>query len=252
MPRCSIWKTIICLGFWPVAAALAGDDAPTPDRRPLIGFRVQCMGSQFFNTTSVQTSTTKPDASYTYTANTDHSQRCFPSAAAEYGVWRRLTVGLEFQFYHPEYTQTTTILNGTPPGPGQGDSRTTTTITQQSKLNYWQLPLILRYYGAPPEQELVRPYVAGGLEYRHVGRIRTGTTYVYPDGTSDYNEVPATANATNLAGVVIGCGLRFGNHSRWVKVAPEFRYIRWLGTAMRGTAFRSSVNQVEIGMGFSF
>jgi hypothetical protein len=240
---------LLCMWLIP-AAAPAADEVQPEQRRLLPGVRVACFGAQPFRNSTVKAETTRPDASYTYSA-TAGSPGCYLGPAVEYRLSNRLSLGIELHFYHSKYSQTLTILNGTPPTTGQTDNRTTSTINQTSKLNNWELPLLARYVVPYFGSGTKHPYVSGGLIYRYIGRIRTGNSYGYPDGTNDYNETPPAPNLRNQLGVTAGIGVPLWRRGTF-KATPEVRYVRWFGVAMRGTAFHSAMNQVEGGIGFSF
>jgi hypothetical protein len=245
-------KTALCAWLFPVSMLIAADDTAPARKlhRPLVGFRVEYYPLRFFDITTVQTTTNTPAASYTYTAKSN-SPKYIVGPAAEYRWSSHLSLGVELHFHHADYTQTTTLRSGVPPPNSSFDTRTTTTITQDSKINYWEIPLVAHYYGFLKEGRFSRSYASGGVQYRHVGRIRTGNTYSYPDGTSDYNETPPPASLTNQFGAVVGVGMRFLDDFN-IKMAPEIRYIRWFGTTLQGPAFRSAANQFEASIGLSF
>lgn len=245
-------KVALCAWLLPASMLLAADDTTPPKKlhRPLVGFRVEYFPLRFFAITTVTATTTTPAASYTYTA-TSNSPKFFVGPTVEYRWSSHLSFGTELHFHHADYTETTTLLSGVPPPNSSFDTRTKTTILQDSKINYWEVPLLAHYYGFRPEGRLSRAYLAGGVQYRHMGRIRTGNTYTYPDGTSDYNETPPPANQNNQFGAVVGVGMRFLDDFN-IKLAPEIRYIRWFGTTLQGQAFKSAASQIEAGVGLSF
>jgi hypothetical protein len=98
---------------------------------------------------------------------------------------------------------------------------------------------------------LSKTYFAGGMQYRRVGRIRTGTEYSNADGTTDYTEIAASAQKKNQFGITVGIGMRFIDQVG-IRVAPEIRYTRWVGATFQGTSYRSVSNQLEAGFGLSF
>jgi hypothetical protein len=169
----------------------------------------------------------------------------------EYRWTDHISFGTELHFHHANYTQTTTVRSGVPPPDPAFDLRTTTSIIQDSKINYWEVPLLAHYYGLSHHGWFARTYLTGGAQYRHVGRIRTANTFSYPDNTSDYNETPPPSGTKNQLGVVGGVGIRFLDDYN-IKLAPEVRYVRWFGTTLEGPAFRSASNQVEASIGVSF
>jgi len=243
-------KAAVHVWLFPASLMLAQDDTTQTQKlhRPLVGFRAIYFPFRFFNLSTVQTTTTSPAASYTYTAKSD-SAKYIVGPTVEYRWTAHVSLGLELHFHHANYSQTATVLNGVPP-PTTFDLRTKTTITQDSKINYWEIPLLAHYYGVVPHGRLSRTYVSGGVQYRHVGRIRTANSYQYPDNTSDYNETPPPASVTNQFGALVGVGMRFLDDYN-IKLSPEIRFIRWFGTTFQGPAFRSAQNQVEGTIGVS-
>jgi opacity protein-like surface antigen len=235
-----------------LAGCLAAQDTNGPAiRRPSFGIRLETFDIPMFSTKSnLAVSTTKPVADYTYSATSD-SPRLAVEPAIEYRLWDKVSVSAGFCFHHAQYQQTTKIKSGTiDPNVGV-DDRGTTTITETSKANYWDFPFLAHYYGLRPGKWWSRSYVSAGVQLRHVGRVRTGTDYSYADATTDYNEIPAVPDRRNQVGLVVGGGLRFIDSNN-IKLTPEVRFIRWQGTTFQGPAYRSTANQVEAGVGFSF
>jgi hypothetical protein len=98
---------------------------------------------------------------------------------------------------------------------------------------------------------LARAYVSAGLDFRHIADIQTTNTFLYADNTSDTNSTPSTPDTANQVGFVAGLGLRFIDKTN-VRVTPEVRYVRWMGTTFHGEAYHSVANQIEAGFGISF
>jgi hypothetical protein len=245
-----LFRIAIC-GCACAAMLAAQDDTPTPDRLGFSpGFQVVYFAGRFFDIGPASAETTKPAASYSYTA-TSNSSKYMWAPSAEYRFSPKLSLGLEMHFHHVDYVQTTTLLSGPPPPSDASDNRNKATITQSSEINYWEFPFHVRYYGLRSKGVWSRTYLTAGPEYRHVGKVRTGNTVVNPDGTTDYDETPAGVMRRNQFGALAGIGIRSPRIYK-VTIAPEVRYVRWFGTTMQGPAFRSAQNQVEISLGFSF
>lgn len=219
-------------------------------RRPTLGFRILYFPSRFFDTKSAQSSTTDPVASYSYSSGSN-APKLTVGINGEYRLTSHLSLGLEFRFHHVNFNQTTSILSGIRDPNSSTDDRQPITINQSTKVSYFEVPLLARYYGLRHKGLLARAYGLGGMEFRYVGNIRTGNDYSYPDGSTDYNEVPVAAERNTQFGASIGIGLRFIDDFN-VKVTPEVRYIRWLGTPFQGPAYRSAPDEIEAGFGFSF
>jgi Outer membrane protein beta-barrel domain len=219
-------------------------------RRPSIGLRFQYTQTRPFETSSAEASTTKPIADYNYSA-TSGSRGLVLTPNVEYRLRPRLTLGLEFQFHHAQYRQVTEIRSGKKDPTLATDDRPVTTVTETTKASNWELPLLARYYGLSTRGIGAKAYLSGGVVFRHISNIRTGTEYSNADGTTDYNEVAAKPDRTNQMGLVAGIGLRFMDDYR-IKITPEVRITHWQGTTFSGPAFRSASNQVSVGIGFAY
>ncbi|MGA2268443.1 MAG: outer membrane beta-barrel protein [Bryobacteraceae bacterium] len=244
-------KTAALVWMLPAACLFAQDDADVPTiRRPSIGVRFQYTLTRLFETSSATASTTQPIADYNYSGSSS-SRGVVLTPNLEYRLTNKLSVGLEFQFHHAQYTQVTQIRTGKPDPNSPIDNRKVTTVTQTTTASYWELPLLAHYYGLRRHGLLSRVYLSAGPVYRRVANIRTGNTYQNADGTTNYNEIPATPDRTNQFGAVAGVGFRLVDDFR-IKVMPEVRFTRWLNTTFHGPAYRSEVNQGTVGIGLSF
>jgi hypothetical protein len=243
-------KTISYACLLPAALLFGADDTSPPIRRPSLGFRIEYFASPLFSTATVQTSTTKPVADYTYTGSTP-GPRASLAPMVEYRLTKHLSLGVELHYHQAEYQQTTDLISGVKDPNSNYDDRQKTTIAETTRTNYWEVPLVARYCGFRRTGGLNNAYVLGGVEWRHVGRIRTGTEFAYADGTTDYNEIPARPDRTNQAGVFGGIGYRIVNTLR-MKFTPEVRFVHWQGISFQGITYRSARNQVELSLGWSY
>jgi hypothetical protein len=219
--------------------------------RYYFGFRVEFFPLSLFKTSFTESTTsTPPVASYSYFPS-NGSQKAALGATFEYMFTPRLSAGAEFYLTHAKYTLTTQVRSGLP-SPNSGvDDRPLTTYAESTNADYWVLPMLARYGGIRPRGFLSHLYVAAGAEYRHVGRVRTGTDIYYPDGTTGYTEIAAVPTNSNQIGGVIGLGLRMLD-DLGIKVSPEIRFIRWTNSTFEGPGYHSQMNQAEAGLGFSF
>jgi hypothetical protein len=219
--------------------------------RYYFGFRVEFFPLSLFKTSFTEsTVTTPPVASYSYFPS-NGSQKAALAATFEYMFTPRLSAGAEFYLTHAKYTLTTQVRSGLPSPNAGVDDRPLTTYAESSNADYWVVPMLARYGGVRPRGFLSHLYVAAGAEYRHVGRVRTGTDIYYPDGTTGYTEIAAVPANSNQIGGVIGLGLRMLD-DLGIKVAPEIRFIRWTNSTFEGPGYHSQMNQAEAGLGFSF
>ncbi len=253
-------KTAFCVWFFPAIFLFAGDEPEPVIRRLSFGVRGEAFPLRLFNVHDYQTSTTQPIASYTYSASSS-SSKVGVGPTVEYRLTGHWSLGVELNFHHADYQGTIVELSGLPGSNSPTDNRVPTTTTDTTQANYWDVPLLARYYGLPQPQSWLgrriprslfdRAYVSGGLEFQHVGRVRTGNAISYADGTTAYNETPDRPHLGNQPGLVVGIGLRFMDEFH-IKVMPEIRYIRWEGATFQGLSYHSVANQLEGGLGLSF
>ena len=102
--------------------------------------------------------------------------------------------------------ETAEILTGYNSSTTGGDNRPITNTNTYSQVNFYEYPLLAHYYGFWSHGWKRRIFFTGGVELRHVGKIRTGNDFTYPSGATDYNENPATPNKVNDLGVVARTG----------------------------------------------
>jgi hypothetical protein len=204
-----------------------------------------------FNTDTVTYSTTRPVADYSVTGNSNFARFLF-SPTVEYRLKSKLSVSGEFRFHHAQFLQTTIMKSGLVDPNSNIDDRLTSTIKQSNKANYLEFPFLVRYYGIRKKGWWSPAYAGAGVEYQHIGRVRTGTDYTWADGVTDYNEVPTAPVRSNQVGVIAAVGMRLVDYATHLKMNAEVRFIRWKGPAFQSQSYRSSPNQVEIGLGFSY
>lgn len=219
------------------------------------GVQLDLLPQRLFQTQYTTASTTNPILSYAYFGSSPGSRRWL-GLTSEYHLKGNVSLAVNFSYHQAEYTQLSQITSGLLDPNSSYDNRPLTSITQDTRAGYWDVPFVARYYGlykggAPGLGWMKQTYASGGVSYRHVGNIRTGTSTSNPDGSTDYNEIAAKAQHTNLAGVVAGVGYNlFELHKfRWM---IEARYTRWSGNTFQGPAYRSQQNQAELGFSFTY
>jgi hypothetical protein len=274
------WKAIVCASL-AVALPLSAQEeklsapqekAPAQEktraagRRFSYGFRLEAFPLRLFDRREVTSYTTNPIAEYDF-SETSSSQKAAPGASVMYRWTAHYSVGGEFFLHHAKYTAATDVYSGIKDPNATTDDRPMTRLVQTTRANYWVVPLFVRYEHIPMlqgvqvfpwipgkrlvSQALSHAYATGGIEFRHVGRIRTGNDTIYPDNTTDYNETPATPSHRNQFGAVVGIGLHFKDELG-IQLTPEIRFVRWQNSTFQGPAFKGELNQAEAGVGLSF
>lgn len=233
------------------AFLLAQSNDETAVRRPSLGFRVEYYANRLFGTTTVIGATSNNPVTTSTYFGTSHTPRLEMAPSVEYRLTSHLTVGLELHYHPSNFQQTTDYVTGVRDPNSSTDDRKNNHVVQTTNVTYWEFPLVARYYGFRSSGKFRKVYALGGGELRHLGRIRTGTSYSFANGTTDYNEFPATPIHHNQAGAVVGIGYRVVDALR-IKLTPEVRYVRWQGFVFQGPSYSSRQNQFEVSIGLSY
>ena len=249
LAECSKATLLACL--FPGFLLFAADDSTAPAlRRLTIGIHVVYFPLPLIRGANVILISNNPEAQYNISGTSD-SPKWSPGAQVEYRLTRHISLAGELHFHHTNYTQTTDTLSGYNTSTTGGDNRPITTMVETSETNVYEIPILAHYYGFWQNGKKRRIYFSGGLQLRHIGKIRTGNDYTYPSGATDYNENAAIPNQTNTVGVVAGVGMRLVDEFH-IRLTPEVRFVRWQTPAFQGAAYRSYANQVEAEVGLSF
>lgn len=245
-------KAALFACLFPGILLLGADDTSTNIRRLTIGIHVMYFPLTQVKTSSVTqiTDNTNPVVQYNYTGTTN-SSKWGPGAVVEYRLTNHLAVAGEIHFHHVNYQESAEILTGVNTSTTGGDNRPVTNTNTYSQVNFYEYPLLAHYYGFWSHGWKKHLFFTGGVELRHVGKIRTGNDFTYPSGVTDYNENPATPNDVNTVGVVAGLGMRFIDEFH-IRISPEARFIRWQAATLQGAAYSTVLNELEAGLSLSF
>jgi hypothetical protein len=254
--RCALWRAAP-----PAVPTVSQDNTPSSDAsvttpRFNFGFRVEYFPERFFTTQYVVVNATNP-VSTTGNFGTSAGSKLEFGLTSEFRMTDRISLGLDFFRHQVEYTQLSQIKSGLPDPNSSYDNRPLTSITLDTRADYLDFPLVARYYAPrfnkvwPSLRWLSQTYVLGGGTYRHVSNIRTGTSTSLPDGSTEYNEIPAAPLHNNLIGAVGGLGYRLFEYGKF-RTLFEVRYTRWFEETFAGSAYKSNKNQVEMGLSFTY
>lgn len=232
-----------------------GSDQTVTPPRISFGVRVEYFPERLFQTQYVQTASTNPILNSAY-FGTSAGAKYTLGLTGEYLLTKRVSVGLDFFYHQEEYTQLDQIKSGLQDPNSSYDNRPLTSITQDTRADYWDVPVVARYYllrsKAPRGLGWIsQTFLIGGGAYRHVSNIRTGTSTSLPDGSTSYNEIPVAPNHNNLLGLVGGVGYKLFEYGKF-KAMGEARYTRWFGYTFQGPSYESQKNQLEIGLSFTY
>ncbi len=232
-----------------------GTDVTATPPRVSFGVRVEYFPQRFFQTQYTTTSSTNPILNTAYFASSAGSKYAL-GLTTEYLVSKHFSLGADFFYHQEEYTQLAQIKSGVQDPNSSFDNRPLTSITQDTRADYWDIPVVARLYsthtkGPRSMAWLSQTYLIGGGAYRHVSNVRTGTSTSLPDGSTSYNETPVAPQHNNLLGVIGGVGYKLFEYGKF-KAMGEVRYTRWFSNTFQGPAYASQKNQLEIGLSFTY
>ena len=239
---------VSCLAVTLLVAPCFGEEDDS--RKYNFGIRVDYIPFKMFNTSSATASTTKPIADYTYTGSTNSAKLAF-GPMFEMRLTRHLSVGAELSFHHAKYAQVTQIRSGKKDPNAGTDNRPVTTLTENTKATYWDIPVILRYRGLIDKKIVRHVYPLAGITYRRVGSVKTSNETLNADSSTDYNEKSASVSRGNQIGFTAGIGYRFVDELG-IKITPEIRFTRWMNHTFEGLSYSSNQNQAQAGIGITF
>jgi hypothetical protein len=232
-----------------------GADITVTPPRISFGMRVEYFPERFFQTQYAVINSTNPILNSSY-FGTSAGSKITLGLTAVYLLTKRISVGVDFFYHQEEYTQLDHQKSGTQDPNSSYDNRPLTTITQDTRANYWDVPLVARYYNTGLKAPrglgwISQTFLIGGGAYRHVSNIRTGTSTQFPDSSTSYNEIPVDPAKRNLVGLVGGAGYKLFEYGKF-KAMGEVRYTRWFGYTFQGPAYESQKNQLELGLSFTY
>lgn len=232
------------------ASAAAQTQSPPQDapakpyfNRILVGARLSILFNDLMNTETLSSSTSEPVFQLT-NATTSTSNQLGAGGAFEFALLDRLSIALELLYRKAGYkSNLETSL-------GEADPVVTRKF-ERTRTDYWDFPLVLRFYDASRSERPSRTFLEAGLAVRRVTHIRTFSEVLLPDKTSTISEAPAVPRNSTLPGVVLGGGFQLAGSSP-VKVIPQIRYTRWLGNTFNSPPTLSRRNQFELLLGIAF
>ncbi|MCX6594501.1 MAG: outer membrane beta-barrel protein [Acidobacteria bacterium] len=222
--------------------ATTATDTPPKVRRFAVGLRVRGLIEDAIGNRTKENALTSPVLANTFTT-TSKSAHVGLGPSFEFQLTPKLVLNAELLYLRIRYQQVTEALEGT--------ERKKTTYTENTKASYWDLPVLVRRQGFGDDGWRAKLYVAGGGTLRQVRHIRTGNEYAYYAGNTGYDEQATRPSRRNLVGATAAAGFRLVDDFG-VKITPEVRYTRWLGSTFSSGSTRSPRDQVEVGIGFTF
>jgi hypothetical protein len=238
------------------AQALNAQSSSDPDakrsslRRFSFGVRVGGFVLSKLGPETLVKDTTSPVAEYTSVV-TPKSQRLEGGLSVEFALSRRFALSADLLFHRFAYQLDTTVVEGVDNPETIEDERRTTTISEQTRAHYWDLPVLVRFYAVNRRPVHLGFFLDAGIVMRRAKDFRSTTLTTLPDGTVSTDTTARTAANKIIRGVVGGGGFRLVDDFG-IRVIPEVRYTRWLADTWAPLPAQVSRNQVEILAGIMF
>ncbi len=125
-----------------------------------------------------------------------------------------------------------------------------TIYTERTRAHLFDIPVLARYAGPRWRWSKYSFYELGGvLRYA----ASPTTTLAAANVNGDFCCAPPSTVAfrRTIEGVSVGTGL-VAKDDFGIKVAPEVRYVRWLGDTWRSSTLGTAKDQLEVGISFGF
>ncbi len=221
----------------------------TPGRRITFGGRLGVLATDLMNTEKFRSSTSSPLVERTL--DTQPSASSFGCGVTiEFVVSRRFALLADLLYRRAGYKAGFETVEGVDDEDTDEDERTRSEMLVQTRADYWELPLLGRFYDGNQRQP-VRSFIESGMSVRRVRHIRTFREFTDVDGSIRDDESPVTPAKRTVAGIVLGGGFQLTGGTG-VRITPEIRYTRWLGYTFDEAPTRSKRHQVELFLGITF
>lgn len=213
-----------------------------------IGFRVGTPITSLVSGVSSVESTAADPPTTTSTEVSGEGLRLFAGPTFEYVVTHDLTIGADFLYRRAGYDSAVQLSYQET---DDTDADVIFQEFQETRLNYFDLPVVARFFPGRMDPKGSRPYVLGGVALRFASGVSTTTEVVDEEGIVDTNKTPIDlANSASFGGVV-GAGIRLVDDVG-IKIDLEGRYTRWAQSVIQTGAANSNQNQLEFLFGISF
>jgi hypothetical protein len=213
-------------------------------RRLSLGATLSVLGLRLVpdRTTSVVTTSPAFDAIYT---TTGASKRVGYGLNLQAAITNRFAVNASLLMRRAAFKMNSDIIEGTDDPNTSEDERTITVRNEDTRVRFYDLPVLVRYYGKDRYQRGPRWFVEGGGALRRVSNIRTSIDTTI--GTGDRqccDTTPRTPDRRTLRGFVVGAGVQLIDPVG-IRVVPEVRYTRWAGHTFNSLSTITERNQIE-------
>jgi hypothetical protein len=122
---------------------------------------------------------------------------------------------------------------------------------EDSRARYYDLPVMVRFYGKSRYDPGPRWFVQGGAAIRRVDRVKSSLKITDGTVTNCCIETPIPPANRTVRGLVAGAGFQVTD-PLGIRLVPEFRYTRWSRDTFNNIVTRTRRHQLEIVFSFTF
>jgi hypothetical protein len=124
-------------------------------------------------------------------------------------------------------------------------------LTEQTRAEFWDFPILARYYMKPRSEQGARTFFTGGLALRAVSGLSTIHEVTDDELVRDTDTTPVGPENSLLQGAIVGAGVQLRDDVG-LKVELEVRLTRWFQHSLRSGPANSRQNQAEFVFGLVF
>jgi hypothetical protein len=250
--------TLLLGVFLASAPALWGQSTSAPQspdgepylRRFSFGGRLSFLTNKLINNEAFFRSTSEPPVqTELFTESTP--RRFGGGATVQFVILDKVALGVDVLYRSASYESSVDTLEGVDDPDTSEDDRALTTTFEQTSAVFWDVPILARIYNIGRYQRGPRFFFDGGVAIRHIGKIRTSSEFIGPDGLTSTDQTPVTPANTTIMGIVVGGGFQLMDDFG-LKVMPEVRFTRWVNRTFETLPTLSSKNQLEVVLGITW
>ena len=247
-------RIVVCFVCF-TAIAVGQTKTEQNDPEPFLKrFWVGMRGGGMINSSTVgqnieeSTTATNPPQSHFRDGSSESSHFVFGPTVG-FNLSERWTISADILYRRAGY-DSSDVLKTQPDDDGDTDFLYGT--YERTRIDYWDVPILVRYYATPPGGDSIsRPYITGGPAFRRAVNLKTFNETVDDDGYRDTSNIAATPAHSTVAGAAFGAGLHLSGDSP-VQADFEVRATRWFERTFDSPLIRSNLNQIECLMSITF
>jgi len=187
---------------------------------------------------------------YSSVATTDISNHLGFGLTFALDITSRVSLNVDALYRRAGFRSGLDITEGLDDDNTEADERKYTTGFEQTKLDYWDVPVTMRIHDGPATRR-VRGFIEAGAVLRHAANVRTYSERSEPGRAPVVETTPAVVSHTNTLGGVVGAGWDWRT-GKMVHFVPQLRYTHWAKPVFDTGGARSARGQIEFMLGITF